>query len=225
MTWLPDNRPKRADTVHTPTSLNQEIRGRVSDLRDLQVRGEVSNVRSSGGHLYFQLKDGGSTLRCTVWRSTVARLRLKMRDGQEVICRGSVDVWVRGGNYSLNVSQVEEAGTGVLWAALQRLKERLQTEGLFEPELRRPLPFLPRTVGIVTAPTGAALQDMLRILAERCPVRVLLSTPTLASDSSQVSTPGASRRQKRVHRDYLPRRRWRTALDSMTSLVRAPCTR
>ena len=175
MTWLPDNRPKRADTVHTPTSLNQEIRGRVSDLRDLQVRGEVSNVRSSGGHLYFQLKDGGSTLRCTVWRSTVARLRLKMRDGQEVICRGSVDVWVRGGNYSLNVSQVEEAGTGVLWAALQRLKERLQTEGLFEPELRRPLPFLPRTVGIVTAPTGAALQDMLRILAERCPVRVLLA--------------------------------------------------
>ena len=175
MTWLPDSRPRPADAVHTPTSLNQEIRGRVSDLRDLQVRGEVSNVRSSGGHLYFQLKDGGSTLRCTVWRSTVARLRLKLRDGQEVICHGSVDLWVRGGTYALNVDRIEEAGTGALWAALQHLKERLQAEGLFDPAGHKPLPFLPRTVGIVTAATGAALQDMLRILDERCPVRVLLA--------------------------------------------------
>ncbi len=175
MSWLHDRNPRGADAVYTPTSLNQEIRGRVGDLRDLKVRGEVSNVRSSSGHVYFQLKDGGSTLRCTIWRSTVARKRIRLRDGQELICRGSVDVWVRGGSYSFIVDHVEEAGTGALWAALQKLKERLQTEGLFDPARRKALPFLPRTVGIVTAPTGAALRDMLRILDERCPVRVLLA--------------------------------------------------
>ncbi len=175
MSWLHDRHPKRAEAVYTPTSLNQEIRGRVGDMRDLKVRGEVSNVRSSSGHVYFQLKDGSSTLRCTIWRSTVARRRIRLRDGQELICRGNVDVWVRGGNYSFIVEHVEEAGTGALWTALQKLKERLQSEGLFDPDGRQPLPFLPRTVGIVTAPTGAALRDMLRILDERCPVRVLLA--------------------------------------------------
>ncbi len=170
--------------MYTPTSLNQEIRGRLGDLRELKVRGEVSNVRSSSGHVYFQLKDGSSTLRCTIWRSTVARKRIRLRDGQELICRGSVDLWVRGGSYSFIVDHVEEAGTGALWAALQRLKERLQTEGLFDPERRKALPFLPRTVGIVTAPTGAALRDMLRILDERCPVRVLLAPARVQGQGS-----------------------------------------
>lgn len=173
MVMLADRRD--VPPIHTPTSVNQEIRGRVADMRQLRVRGEVTGVRVSGGHMYFQLKDAGATLRCTAWRSTVAQQRLQLREGQEVICHGAIDLWVRGGSYALIISRVEEAGTGALWAAFERLKAALEQEGLFDPGRKRPLPFLPRTVGIVTAPTGAALRDMIRVLHERFPVRILLA--------------------------------------------------
>ncbi len=172
MTWGP---PPEPTPVWTPTTCNQAVQERLRGLRNLRVRGEVSGVRQSRGHVYFELKDAGARLRCTVWRSTVQRQRLQLRDGQEVICHGSIDLWVAGGTYALNVQRVEDAGVGRRWAELQRLKAQLQAEGLFDPARRQPLPRLPRSVGIVTARTGAALQDMLRILHERYPVRVVVA--------------------------------------------------
>ena len=93
MTW--GAKPSAA-TILTPTRCNQAVQDRLRDLRSLRVRGEVSGPRSSRGHLYFELKDQGSRLRCTVWRSTVERQGLRLRAGQEVICHGSIDLWVAG---------------------------------------------------------------------------------------------------------------------------------
>ena len=161
--------------VWTPTQCNQLIKGRLRDLTGVQIRGEVSGARGSRGHLYFDLKDSGSKIRCTVWRSTLARLPIRPRDGEEIVCEGDVDLWVPGGTYALNVRRVRRAGLGQRHEALRRLTEQLRAEGLLDSSRRRPLPVLPQVVGLVTAPGSAALRDMLRILHDRFPVRVILS--------------------------------------------------
>jgi len=159
----------------TPTLVNQAVRKRLSDMRDIHVRGEATGVKVRNGHLYFDLKDSGSRLPVTVWRSQVQKLGLKLRDGDEVICRGQIDVWVPGGRYSFVAWHVALAGTGALWAAFQKLKEQLGKEGLFDRDRKRKLPFLPRTVGIVTSADGAALRDMVRIIGDRFPVRIVVA--------------------------------------------------
>lgn len=161
--------------VLTPTLLNQEIRRRVIDMRDLRVRGEVTGLRARSGHLYFDLKDAGGRVPVTVWRSQVDKLALRLRDGDEIVCRGQVDLYVANGRLSFVAWHVEAAGVGRLWAAFQALKDKLEKEGLFAADRKRPLPFLPRTVGIVTSPAAAGLRDMLRILADRYPVRVIVA--------------------------------------------------
>ncbi len=191
MSWNDDDREAdgggwqaEPTQLWTPTRTNQEIAGRVRDLRGLRVQGEVSQPRASSGHLYFELKDERSRLRAVIWRSTMQRQRIELRDGDQVICTGDLDVWVQGGTYSLVVAKVERAGIGALWAALQRLRQQLQAEGLFDATRKKPLPPLPKTVGIVTAPGGAALRDMLRVLHDRYPVRVLVAP-------AKVQGPGA----------------------------------
>lgn len=172
MTWG-SQPPSDTRAIWTPTRCNQAVQERLRDLRGIRVQGEVSGPRLSRGHLYFELKDSGARLRCTAWRSTVERQRLQLRAGQEVVCHGYIDLWVAGGAYSLIVTRVEQAGVGARWAELQRLKAQFEAEGIFQR--KRPLPALPRAVGIVTARTGAALRDMLRILHERYPVRIVLA--------------------------------------------------
>lgn len=161
--------------ILTPTTTNQAVASRLRELRGLRVRGEVSQPRRSGGHLYFELKDRSARLRAVIWRSTLQRLRLDLRDGDDVICTGDLDLWVQGGTYSLVVQRVERGGIGAAFAALQRLRAQLQEEGLFDPARKKPLPKLPRTVGVVTAQTGAALRDILRVLHDRFPVRVVVT--------------------------------------------------
>ena len=159
----------------TVTTLNERIRLALGPMRELRVEGEVSGARFSGGHLYFDLKDATSKIRVTVWRTTLAGLALDVRDGLQVVVTGKVDVWVQAGTYALNASDIAPAGLGQRFAALQALKEKLTAEGLFEPARKLPLPFLPRVIGLATSPTGAALQDMLRVLGDRFPVHVLLA--------------------------------------------------
>lgn len=156
------------------TALNEQLREKVGELPTFRVQGEVSRVSGQGGHLYFDLKDGGSKVSVKVWRTTATRLRVQPREGMQVICTGRVEVYVPWGGYSLICSDVEPAGQGALFAALQRLKERLQQEGLFDAERKVPLPFLPRTVALVTSPTGAAVRDMVKVLSDRFPVRILV---------------------------------------------------
>ncbi|MDR3229500.1 MAG: exodeoxyribonuclease VII large subunit [Puniceicoccales bacterium] len=132
------------------------------------VRGEISNLRrQSSGHVYFTLKDNTSQLAAVLFRGDALRTRCALRDGIQVVASGAVGVYEARGSYQLVVRQIEEDGAGRLRLAFEELKQKLAAEGLFAKELKRPLPPVARTIGVVTSPTGAALQDFLRILRRR----------------------------------------------------------
>ncbi|MGM0577688.1 MAG: exodeoxyribonuclease VII large subunit [Myxococcota bacterium] len=156
--------------------LTLEIKRRIeADFSGLAVEGEISNCRrASSGHVYFTLKDDRSQLPCVLWRSTVRRLGMDPRDGMQVTAWGDVQVYPPHGRYQLIVRRMRESGLGQLLARLEALKRRLAAEGLFAEERKRPLPFMPRRVGVVTAGTGAAVRDILTTVFRRYPARVLL---------------------------------------------------
>ena len=132
------------------------------------VRGEVSNLRiQASGHVYFSLKDAGAQVRAVMFRGDAARQTTKLREGGQVVVYGEASVYEARGEYQLIVRAAVDDGTGRLQREFEALKARLAAEGLFNKERKRPLPRLPRTVGFVTSPTGAAVQDFLRILARR----------------------------------------------------------
>jgi len=139
-----------------------------TEFSDVCVEGEVSNlVAAASGHLYFGLKDKGAQIRCVCFRSRARFLKFSADDGMQVIATGSLSVYEPRGEYQLIVELMEPKGFGSLQLAFEQLKARLQAEGLFDGQHKRPLPKLPRCIGIVTSPTGAALQDILRILRRR----------------------------------------------------------
>jgi len=150
-------------------------------LQDLEVEGEVSNSRPPGtsGHIYFTLKDAGAQLRCVMWRSDVLNQRSLPRDGDRVIARGNLGVYEAAGQYQLYCRLIQPAGMGDLAAQFEALKARLQVEGLFDPERKRPLPESISTIGVVTSPGAAALQDVLNILQRRYPLASVILSPTL----------------------------------------------
>ena len=151
-----------------------------ANLQDIWVVGEISNLsRPASGHLYFTLKDSGAALRCVMWRNAVLRQPLLPQDGEAIEVHGSLSVYEAGGNYQLYADLIRPAGEGALYQEFLRLKARLEEEGLFADERKRPIPRWPKTIGIVTSPTGAALRDMLNTLKRRYPlVRVILA-PTV----------------------------------------------
>jgi exodeoxyribonuclease VII large subunit len=139
-------------------------------LVNLWVKGEISNLRQPGsGHLYFTLKDSGSSVRCIMFRSWAANLLFRLQEGMQVMLQGSLSVYERDGIYQLNVQEVHAQGAGDLFLAFLQLKDKLAREGLFSAERKRPIPVLPSKIGIVTSLTGAALKDMLSILHRRHP--------------------------------------------------------
>jgi len=139
-----------------------------SGLRPGWVRGEVSNLRAqSSGHVYFSLKDAGAQLSAVLFRGDAARQTVALRDGLQVVVYGEVSVYEARGQYQLIVRAVVEDGVGRLQREFEALKLRLAAEGLFAPEKKRPIPLLPGTIGFLTSPTGAAVQDFLRILRRR----------------------------------------------------------
>jgi exodeoxyribonuclease VII large subunit len=132
------------------------------------VRGEVSNLRAqASGHVYFSLKDAGAQLSAVLFRGDALRQTAKLRDGLQVVAYGEVDVYEARGQYQLIVRAVVEDGVGRLQREFEALKQKLADEGLFAPEKKRPIPALPATIGFLTSPTGAAVQDFLRILVRR----------------------------------------------------------
>ncbi len=139
-----------------------------SGIRPAWVRGEVSNLRAqASGHVYFSLKDAGAQLSAVMFRGDAARQATKLRDGLQVVVYGEVSVYEARGQYQLIVRIAIDDGVGRLQREFEALKARLAAEGLFAAERKRPLPALPRTVGFVTSPTGAAVQDFLRIVVRR----------------------------------------------------------
>lgn len=137
----------------------------------LWVRGEVSNLRGplSSGHMYFSLKDLKSQVSCAMFKSRRERLRFDVKDGLEVLAQARVGLYAPQGKYQLVVEQMELAGAGALQQAFEALKQRLLKEGLFDEGRKRPLPVYPKTIGVVTSPTGAAIRDILQVLKRRYP--------------------------------------------------------
>ena len=148
-------------------------------LQDVWVKGEVSNFsRPASGHIYFTLKDAGASLRCVMWRNAALRQRFMPRDGDAVEAHGAISVYELGGQYQLYADAIRPAGEGALYQEFLRLKALLEAEGLFAPERKRPIPVRPARIGIVTSPTGAALQDILNTLRRRYPLVEVVLAPT-----------------------------------------------
>lgn len=147
-------------------------------LQNVWVHGEISNFsRPKSGHWYFTLKDTTAQLPCVMWRS-VAELQLAVpQDGESVQVHGGLSVYEAGGRYQLYVDEIRTAGEGALYQDFLRLKAKLEAEGLFAPERKRPLPEIPRRIGIVTSPVGAALQDILNTVTRRFPLIEVIVAP------------------------------------------------
>ena len=165
--------------VLTVSQLNAQARALLErGLGSVWLEGEVSNLaRPSSGHWYFSLKDEGAQVRCAMFRSRSVLVRFPVRDGARVLARGRVSLYEARGEYQLVVDHLEEAGEGALRRRFEELKRRLLAEGLFEAARKRRLPTLPRRIGVVTSPTGAALRDILHILGRRFPAVPVLVYP------------------------------------------------
>ena len=154
-------------------------------LNQVAVRGELSNCKlHSSGHLYFTLKDGESELAAIMFRSAAAKLPFVPKSGMKVTVYGKISVYEKGGRYQLYAETMLEDGLGALWLEFERLKKKLEAEGLFEPGRKRPLPAYPSCVGIVTSPTGAAVWDMVNITGRRFPGVRILICPVLVQGAS-----------------------------------------
>jgi len=166
--------------VRSVTAVTQYIKMLLEaddELDDLWIEGEVSNfTRASSGHCYFTLKDSDCELRCVMWRGQAARLGWRPVAGDGVLAHGYISVYERGGAYQFYVDEIRRGGVGLWWQRFEEVRRRLEAEGLFDPARKRPLPRWPRRIGVVTSPTGAALQDILNVLRARYPlVEVVLS--------------------------------------------------
>ena len=148
-------------------------------LQDVWVQGEISNLsRPASGHIYFTLKDSSAALKCVMWKMSAARLGIALQDGMEVEVHGKIGIYEVSGQYQLYADQIRPVGEGALYQEFIRLKAMLEAEGLFDPERKRPIPELPRKIGIVTSSTGAALRDMLNTLRRRLPLVEVILAPS-----------------------------------------------
>ena len=150
-------------------------------LQDVCVTGEISNFTDHyrSGHLYFSLKDERSVLKAVMFANAAKRLKFRPGDSMKVLARGRVSIYEASGQYQLYVESMEPQGIGALSLAFEQLKERLSAEGLFDPERKRPLPPYPTRIGVITSPTGAAVQDILNITARRWPAARIVFAPVL----------------------------------------------
>lgn len=175
---------KRILTVSRLTAL---IRSTLEEnFEQVWVEGEVSNLATpSSGHLYFTLKDGGAQLRCVMFRGAAKNLRFRLRDGMGLILRGRITVYDQRGEYQIIAEYAEPLGVGALQLAFEQLKERLAQEGLFDPARKRALPLLPRRIGVVTSPTGAAIHDILTVVNRRfANVEILIAPVRVQGDGA-----------------------------------------
>lgn len=168
------------------SELSNALKRTVEDrFGHVRVRGELSGVkRHSSGHLYFALKDADAVLDGVAWRNTASRLRFRPEDGLEVVVTGRLTTYPGRSKYQILAESLEPAGAGALMALLEERKRKLAAEGLFTAERKRPLPFLPTVIGVVTSPTGAVIRDILHRLADRFPRRVLVWPVAVQGDGA-----------------------------------------
>jgi exodeoxyribonuclease VII large subunit len=159
------------------SEISQAVKRAVEDeFGHVRVRGEISGFRGqhASGHAYFTLKDENASMDAVVWKTSYARLTFKPQEGLEVVATGRLTTFPRSSKYQIVIDNIEPAGAGALMALLEERRRKLQAEGLFARERKRPLPYLPRVIGVITSPTGAVIRDILHRLADRFPSHVLV---------------------------------------------------
>jgi len=178
-------------SVISVSELNERARAVISSdpsLNDVWVSGEISNLtKHTSGHYYFTLKDAKSEIRCTLFRGARNTLQFEPAESMKVAAFGSVDMYVAKGAYQFNVATMRRSGIGDMYLALEELKKKLKAEGLFDEARKRPIPRYPLTVGVVTSPTGAAIQDIIKVAAKRFPANILLAPVLVQGDGAAAS--------------------------------------
>lgn len=156
-------------------------------LSDVSVSGEISNLKyHSSGHIYFTLKDSQSAVSCAIFRSSASKLSKPLKDGDKIIATGSVNNYIPNGSITFNVTSVKAQGVGELTVKFEELKNKLKEQGLFDQEFKQPIPKFPKTVGIVTAPTGAAIRDIISVSKRRNPYISLVLYPAIVQGADAV---------------------------------------
>jgi len=171
--------PEQSSKVFSVAELTGKIRTLLErDFLKIAVTGEITNLRAqASGHIYFTLKDASAQLSCVLFRGEAKADRSLLQDGRKVVLQGDITVYEPRGQYQLRVTAVELQGIGALQAAFEKLKQKLSAEGLFAQERKRPLPPFPRRIGLVTSPTGAAVRDVLHVVARRNPLLQFILAP------------------------------------------------
>ena len=166
----------------TVTQVNEYIAKKLRDdfrLRNLPVEGEISGLSRSGQHIYLTLKDAGSMIKCAIWASNIRRIETSLlENGRKVIVIADISPYAKGGSYSLSITHIEDAGQGALMAEFNRIKKLLEDEGLFDKKWKKPIPEFPLRVGIVTSATGAAIEDIKKIITSKNDLTDILIFPT-----------------------------------------------
>jgi exodeoxyribonuclease VII large subunit len=176
--------------IYTVTRLNREVRSVLEEsFPPLWVQGELSNLaQPASGHMYFSLKDKDSQVRCAMFKNRNRFLKFEPQNGLEVIIKANVSIYEGRGEFQLIVDVLEPAGIGALQKAFEQLTEKLQKEGLFEDKNKKPLPAFPKSIGIITSRSGAALRDILHVLKRRYPLAKIIIYPVMVQGSDAVSS-------------------------------------
>ncbi len=178
---------QKTEKLFTVSEITREIRTSLEyDFSNISIVGEISNIRKpSSGHVYLTLKDKNAQLQAVVFRNTANKIKFELKDGMEIISFGSITVYEPRGQYQIIIDQIEPKGIGALQLAFQQLKEKLEKEGLFDISRKKPIPFIPQKIGIVTSPTGAAIKDILNIIERRfANVEILLYPVKVQGDGA-----------------------------------------
>jgi exodeoxyribonuclease VII large subunit len=179
---------------YTVSEISAAVRRTVEDaFTYVRVRGEISGYKGthSSGHAYFTLKDDKARIEAVIWRTTFQRLRFKPQEGLEVVVTGKLTTFPGSSKYQIVIESLEPAGAGALMALFEERRKKFAAEGLFAEERKKPLPYLPRTIGVVTSPTGAVIRDILHRLADRFPVRVLVWPVRVQGETSAAEVAAA----------------------------------
>ncbi len=177
----------RTLTVTAVNSYIKAIIGTDSNLTDISVEGEISNFKlHSSGHCYFTLKDSGGVLKCVMFRSSAQKLKFMPENGLKVEARGSISVYERDGVYQLYVESMKQGGTGNLYEIFEQTKKKLEAEGIFDGAHKKPVPFLPSVVGVITSPTGAVFSDIKNVMYRRFPTMKLRLFPAAVQGEEAV---------------------------------------
>ena len=196
------------NNVFTVTEINSYIGNKLQydpRLNNISVRGEVSNCSySSSGHIYFSVKDSNSQLSCALFKNRLSGLNFKLKDGLSVIVTGSINVYIPGGRYSFIAEKIEMEGVGALYEKYEKLKAKLDAEGLFAPEHKKPIPKYIKTVGVVTSATGAVLHDIMNVTHRRNPyVNIRLAPAAVQGTGAALTLLKALKKLAETHPDVI----------------------